>query len=422
MKIFHLGDLHLGKAVHGISMTDADQPFWVKSFLEAVDIQRPDAVVIAGDIYDRKIPSPEAMELFDELLSGLARRKVYVLAVPGNHDSAQRLAHVSGLLQGSNIYIAGRLKREMMHITINDGQREVTFWLMPYLFPAMVGEKNVLDRDDLASYNAAAKAYIEAQTINPEHINVLIAHQNVLASGLAPEHSGSESLVGGLGEIDYSVFDVFDYVALGHIHNEQAMGRQTLRYAGCPLYYDFSEVNREKKLLAVEINGKEDITVSKLDIPLLHRMKQLSGTIDEIVEQGEALENKEDLYIQALVRDRHIKTGDLERLKETLGASLINIKREILPAENLSSSSSPAGDADVTAHKLSIMEEFDGFYQAQENELLDEYQERLIGKIAEQQDNAGDWQENEAGIPEADTEELVRLLLESAAEEKEGHA
>ena len=422
MKIFHLGDLHLGKVVHGISMTDADQPFWIKSFLEAVDVQKPDAVVIAGDIYDRKIPSPEAMELFDALLSGLAQREVYVLAVPGNHDSAQRLAHVSGLLQSSNIFIAGRLKRDMMHVTINDGQRDVTFWLMPYLFPAMVGEKNVLDRDDLASYNAAAKAYIEAQAINPEHVNVLVAHQNVLASGLAPEHSGSESLVGGLGEIDYSVFDVFDYVALGHIHNEQAMGRQTLRYAGCPLYYDFSEVNREKKLLAVDINGKEDITISKLDIQLLHRMKQLAGTVDEIIEQGKTLENKEGLYIQAVVRDKHIKTGDLERMKEMLGANLINIKREIISAEDRASELPADGGTVITAHKRSIMEEFDDFYQTQENELLDEYQEKLIAKIAEQQDNAGDWLDSEAGITEADTEELVQLLLEAADSEMEGQA
>ena len=235
MKFFHVSDLHFGKMLHNVPLIEKDQPFWVEQFIKAVDEYQPDAVVIAGDIYDRRVPSPEAMKLFGHLLTALAKRDVYVFVIPGNHDSSVRWAHVNELLATHKIYIAGELQRELTHVTIPDETTDVTFWLMPYIFPKIVSDEKVLNQDELSTYDEAARALLAVQDIEKGSCNVLVAHQNVLANGTAPEHSGSETIIGGLGEIDYSAFDMFDYVALGHIHNAQKVGSETVRYSGCRL-------------------------------------------------------------------------------------------------------------------------------------------------------------------------------------------
>jgi exonuclease SbcD len=349
MKFFHIADLHLGKMLYHVSLTETDQAFWVERFLEAVDRHQPDAVVIAGDIYDRRIPPVEAVRLFDHLVTELARRGKYVFVIPGNHDSAVRVAHVNELLVSHHLYIAGELERELMHVTVpggvlspagegvlqgneygdgefqgdasGEGQIEgnapdVTFWLLPYIFPKAVADSRVCGREDLSSYDEAARLLLSQQQIDTSSCNVLVAHQNVLAGGVKPQHSDSETIIGGIGEIEYTAFDAFDYVALGHIHHAQKVGRETVRYAGCPLYYDFSELGRCKDLTMVTIRSKDDIAIERIPITLRHQILQKTGTLSELLEEGAALRNKESYYIQCILQDAHIPPRALEQLRE----------------------------------------------------------------------------------------------------------
>lgn len=416
MKFFHVADLHFGKMLYNVQMVENDQPAWVEEFLKAVDRYQPEAVVMSGDIYDRRIPSPEAMKLFGHLLTELARRDKYVFVIPGNHDSDIRLSHVNELLSSRRIYIAGELEKELMHISVPDGDKEVNFWLMPFVFPKLVSDPRVLNDPEISTYDEAARALLATQKLDPEACNILLAHQNVLANGVAADHSASESIVGGLGEIDFSAFDRFDYVALGHIHNEQPVGRETVRYAGCPLYYDFSELGRCKDLTLVTVNGKNDISIEKVPIPLLHTLKQVSGSLEEILEQGETIPDKNRYYIQAVLRDRHVPPRAMEQLQAMFGRSLVNVKREYLPTEE----ETALGIKHAEAAGLSIDAQFAGFYQETQGELLDADQEELILKILEQQLRRGDvFAANAKTVPADDTEELIEMLLGRTEESHE---
>ena len=406
MKFFHISDLHFGKLFFDISLTGTDQKFWTERFLEAVDKYNPDAVIIAGDIYDRKVPSAEAMHLFDTLITGLAERGKYVFVIPGNHDSAIRLSHVSRLLKTHNIYIAGDVSREMQHITLGD----VTFWLMPYIFPKAVSDKSVLDRNDIASYEEAARALIEAQNIDTSKCNILAAHQNVLASGTAPEHSDSETIVGGLGEIDFTVFDKFDYVALGHIHNAQKVGRETVRYSGCPMYYDFSEITRSKALTLVTVHSKTDIKIEKIDIELQHTLLKLTGTLDELIEKGIKMNDKDKYYIQCVICDKHRPPHVMERLRDVFGNSIVNVK--IFRDENDRTLNMTYAVNKEKSSKLGIDEQFTEFYNFLENEFPDSEQEDLIRLITEQQErHSGEYYTDDKNIPEKDSQELIDFLI-----------
>lgn len=407
MKFFHVSDLHFGKMLHNVPLIEKDQPYWVEQFLKAVDEYHPDAIVIAGDVYDRRIPSPEAMKLFDHLLTELAKRDKYVFVIPGNHDSSIRLAHVSDLLTTHKIYIAGELQRELTHVTVSGAGTDVTFWLMPYMFPKLVSDERVLNQDELLTYDEAARALLSVQEIDESTCNVLVAHQNVLANGVAPEHSESETIIGGIGEIDYSAFDIFDYVALGHIHNAQKVGRETVRYSGCPLYYDFSEINRNKSLTLVTINSKDEIDIDYVDIPLLHRLLKKTGTLELLLREGVGLDNKDQYYIQCILSDKHVPPRAIEQLRDVYGDQLVNVKRSLMEMPTLSSDSPQR----IDTQKLTLEEQFRTFFQDQQDELLDGDQEELVCKILEQQTRrSGDYILDVKSIPREDSQELLEFL------------
>lgn len=414
MKFFHVGDLHFGKVLHNVPLVEKDQPFWVEQFLKAVDEYQPDAVVIAGDVYDRKVPSPEAMQLFDHLLTELARREKYVFVIPGNHDSPVRLAHVNELLTQQKIFIAGALQRELIHVTVPGEETDVTFWLMPYIFPKLVSDKRVLDREDLSTYDEAVRALLAAQDIDENSCNVLAAHQNVLSNGVPPEHSESETIIGGMGEIECSAFDAFDYVALGHIHNEQRVGRETVRYSGCPLFYDFSEINRKKELMMITVHSKDRIEREMIKIPILHRLKQFSGTLNELLEEGKALEDKDSYYVQCILSGQ-VPSRAMEQLRDVYGDCLIHIKRSL-------SEKAPSEEEAVQKQEMASMsleEQFVTFFMNQQGEWLDEIQEELVRRIIEQQTRQG---ENcfldVKSIPEEDSSELLEFLMSAAKEDE----
>ncbi len=322
MKFLHVADLHLGKMLHGLSLLESgDQPAWVEGFLKLAEEQKPDAVLIAGDVYDRSAPSGDAVELLSALLKGLAALGIPVLLVAGNHDSGQRLAFLDELLAKQGVHIAGvpgpggRLEK----LTLEDEFGPVHFWLLPYVFPALAAR--VLEDESIRGYETAVRALLEAQDIDFSQRNVLIAHQNVTCSGAEAERGGSETMVGGLGQVDYSVFDGFSYVALGHIHAAGAVGRREVRYAGSPLCYHFNEIKQPKKgavLVELGAPGTEP-RIETLVIPPLHPLRELRGGWKELRDGELSLERRGE-YLRVVLTDSRVTPEIGDYLRDTVKA------------------------------------------------------------------------------------------------------
>ena len=399
MKLFHLADLHFGKCFHGYSMIEmGDQPFWMEELLKKTDEMKPDGVLIAGDVYDRAVPSKEAVRLFDEFLTEFAKREIPVFLIAGNHDSGSRLAFGDKLLCKQGVYIAGEIKREVAHVTMQDGFGPVHVWLMPYLFPAAVNV--VLDRDDLKDYDSAIRALLEIQNINSKERNIILSHQFVIAGGEKPTMGGSETTVGGIGQIESSAYDAFDYVALGHIHNAQRMGREQVRYAGSPLCYHFSEANQKKGLTVVELEEKGNVRISIEEIPVLHPMCELTGTLDEILEA----DVKKNRYVKVILRQECFPPQTVELLREHF-AKKECILMEV--ARDLSSKNRKNTVEELqNIQNLSLEELFLDFYSYQyEGDLPEENLGDLITFVAEQSRN-GYEDESESERKQA-TEKLI---------------
>ena len=263
MRFLHVSDLHFGKSIHDISLLErGDQPAWVERFLALARELRPEAVVLAGDIYDRGAPSGEAVALLDRMITGLAELEIQVMLVAGNHDSGQRLSFGGSLLAKQQVHISGVLSKTLPHAALTDRHGPVTFWLMPYVFPALVAQ--VLEGETIRDYHTAVRRLLEEQPVDFSQRNVLVAHQNVTANGQEVLRGGSESMVGGVGQVDYRAFDGFDYVVLGHIHSAYPVGRDAVRYAGSPLCYHFEESKQPRKgPLLVELGKRERLPGSR---------------------------------------------------------------------------------------------------------------------------------------------------------------
>lgn len=308
MRLLHLADLHFGKSIYGTSLLEnGDQGAWVDRFLALAERIRPDAVVIAGDVYDRGAPSGDAVQLLSRMLTRLSALLIPVMMCAGNHDSVQRLSFLSPLLAREGLHISANLYDDPMlsRVTLYDEHGPVTFWLMPYVFPALIARS--LGDESLRGSDEAVHALLNIQPIDFTQRNVLIAHQNVTANGVAGEHGGSESMVGGVGQIDYTVFDGFDYVALGHIHAAYPVGREAVRYAGSPLCYHFNETRQAAKgPLLVELGAKDEaVKIETLVIPPLHPMREIRGAYEEI-RDAELSTSCRGEYLRVVLTDRRV--------------------------------------------------------------------------------------------------------------------
>lgn len=381
MRLFHLADLHLGKCIYGYSMIEmGDQPYWMEQLLKKADELRPDAVLIAGDVYDRAVPSKEAVNLFDELLTKFAERKIPVLLIAGNHDSGSRLSFADKLLCNQGIYIAGEVNKEMKSVTLEDAYGPVHFWLVPYIFPAAVNV--ALKRDDLKDYDNAMRALLEEQEIQFDERNVILSHQFVVAGGKKPAMGGSETTVGGIGQIDAAIFEGFDYVALGHIHSAQRMGEKQVRYAGSPLFYHFSEAGQKKRLTVVDLKEKGNVKVSLEPLPVLHEMCEISGTMEEIMNA----EVKENSYIRAVICQEILPPQAVETLR-TYFTSKNSILMEVV-REFSNKKGKNRGQEEKDVRSLSLEELFLEFYSYQnQGELPEESLNELLSFAAEQTRN-----------------------------------
>ncbi len=410
MRLFHLADLHLGKCIHGYSMIEmGDQPYWIEQLLKKAEELKPDAVLIAGDVYDRAVPSKDAVNLFDDFLTKLAQLYIPVLIIAGNHDSGSRLAFGDKLFCHQGIYLTGEVKKEVSRVTLHDSYGPVHFWMVPYLFPAAVNV--ILDREDIKDYDTAMRALLERQDISSKERNVIISHQFVVAGGEKPVMGGSETTVGGIGQIDANVFEKFDYVALGHIHNAQRMGREQVRYAGSPLCYHFSEAGQIKGLTVVELGEKGDVKITIEEMPMLHKMQEVCGTMEELL-QAEVEENR---YIRAVIKQEVLPPQAVETLRtyfESQNCILMEVVRDF---------SYRKGRTDVKEVKdvrnRSLEELFEEFYSYQhDGELPAEHDQQLISFVAEQTRNSGgDETENERRQA---TKQLIEFAAKCKDEEK----
>ena len=247
MKLIHLSDLHLGKRVNEVSMLE-DQEYILTQIIQIIDGEQPDAVLIAGDVYDKSVPSAEAVMLFDGFLCRLAKRRLPVLIISGNHDSPERLAFGGRLMEGAGVYLSPVYNGSVSPVTLSDAHGEVHFWLLPFLKPAHV--RRFFPDETVESYTDAIRTAIQRMTIDTSARNVLLTHQFVTG---AQTCESEELSVGGSDNVDASVFDGFDYVALGHLHGPQNIGSNRIRYCGTPLKYSFSETSHYKSVTVVEL-------------------------------------------------------------------------------------------------------------------------------------------------------------------------
>ena len=277
MKLIHLSDLHLGKRVNEFSMLE-DQQYILEEILRIIDSEKPDGVLIAGDVYDKTVPSAEAVTLLDEFLVQLSKRDTQTFLISGNHDSAERLAFSGRLMEQSGIHIARVYNGVLAPLTLRDEYGPVDLYLLPFLRPVQV--RRFFPESEIATYTEAMAAVLGAADIDKTHRNVLVTHQFVTG---AQTCDSEELSVGGTDNVDVSVFDDFDYVALGHIHGPQKIGHETVRYCGTPLKYSFSEVGHKKSVTVVELAEKGSVAIRTVPLVPKRDMSELRGAYNELM-------------------------------------------------------------------------------------------------------------------------------------------
>ena len=297
MKLMHIGDLHLGKSLGDFDLTK-DQEYLLEQLLEIVDKHGIDAVLIAGDVYDKSIPSEAATRMLDYFLCNLSKRNVYVYMVSGNHDSDERLNYGSNLFETNHIYISTKYEGNLYMQTLKVGEDEADIYLLPFVKASQV--RHFLPDAKIESYDDAVRAILDTANIDKSRNNVLVAHQFVMGKSENPELSGSESLgtqsVGTVEKIGYDCFDLFDYVALGHIHSPQQVGRKEVRYSGSPLKYSLSEVNNEKSVSLITVGDKGKVDIELVPIKPMRNMRHLKGKIKDLLDKANITDVEDFIY------------------------------------------------------------------------------------------------------------------------------
>lgn len=277
MKFLHIADLHLGKQMNDLLLLE-DQEAVLRQVLHIAAEENVDAVLIAGDVYQRTSPQAEAMALFDSFVSKLAEQGKMIFVISGNHDSALRISYFSSLVKNSGVYVTETFNGKLQHVVLHDREGEINVWMMPFLRPAQV--KRALPHVKITSYQDAIAAVLQEADIDYSKRNLLMCHQFIIGC----ETCESEELsVGTLDHIDGAVFDGFDYVALGHIHGPQKVLRETMRYAGSPLKYSFSEANHRKSVTIIDMQEKGETHIKTAPLYPIHDVRLIDGTIDDIM-------------------------------------------------------------------------------------------------------------------------------------------
>lgn len=372
MKLIHLSDLHLGKRVNEFSMIE-DQAFILTKIMNVIDDETPDAVIIAGDVYDKSVPSAEAVQLFDDFLYRLAKRKLQVFIISGNHDSPERVAFASRLIDLSGIHLSPVYNGTVAPIILNDEYGAVNFYMLPFLKPANI--RRFYPDEEIASYTDALHLAIEKMGIDRAKRNVLITHQFI--TGAARSESEDVS-VGGADNVDASVFDGLDYVALGHLHGPQCIGGERhIRYSGSPLKYSFSEVSHTKSVTVATLGEKGSFDLRTVPLIPKRDMRELKGSYMELSAKPNYEGTATDDYLHITLTDEE----DVPDVISKLRVIYPNIMK--LDYDNKRTrSSSVAADAENIERKTPL-ELFDEFYEKQNGQPLSEVQRRFSAELIE---------------------------------------
>lgn len=386
MKIIHTSDWHIGKIVNEFSMLE-DQKYILNELLKLIDKEKPDVLIIAGDIYDRSIPPVEAVELLDEVFKKiLIDNNVKIVAIAGNHDSAERVSFGNEILEKQGLYISGLIEDNIKKISLSNGEEKVNFYLIPYVDPVVLRKK--FEKPEIKNHNDAMKEIVSKieEGMDTNEINVAIAHGYVTLKreeALECEEENKYELaeietsdserplsIGGTDLISGEIFKNFDYVALGHLHGRQKVGKDTIRYSGSLLKYSFSEINHKKGVTIVEFNKDKEVTVRQEELKPLRNMRIIRGPLEELIKSAKEDEKDKDDYIQAILTDEGELMDPIGKLRAVY-PNVMLLRREVNNSEKDS----------VTAAS--------GEYKSKsELDLFKEYYDRLgSGEFTEEKEN-----------------------------------
>ena len=395
MKVLHVSDLHIGKRVNGMSMLD-DQRYILRQILDIAENHQVSVLLIAGDIYDKASPSAEAVTVFDAFLTDAVAAGLRVLAIPGNHDSAERIAYAQGLLEKQGVCLPPVYAGAVERVELEDEHGPVEFWLLPYLKPGDV-RRFFPDEEIGDDYSAALRAVLGACAIDQGKRNVVLSHQLVTAYGTSPDRADDEIKLGGMDNVDVSVYDAFDYVALGHVHRPQRVGRDTVRYSGSPLKYSFSEARYGKSVALVELGEKkpgDDVgeCVSFELIPLvpLHDVREIRGTLADVLAMG-----AESDYLHITLSDEHPQLDAMAKIHEVFpNAMMLDYDNVTVLIDR------PQTQLTADPDNMDTLDLFSAFYESQVGSPLDDEQRdfarKLIAKVEDSAAKGPDGQEEGA--------------------------
>ena len=374
IKLLHTADLHIGKRVNGMSM-NKEQGHVIEQLATIAQEEHVDGILISGDVFDRAIPSREALETCERLFSELCALAVPIFVIPGNHDSPQQLAFCSGLLGRSGLHIAKAYSGSIDQYELSKGSSRVCIHLLPFVRPTDVRMAHQDEASTITSHHDAVAVALSHDTILEGACNILVAHQFVKSASGQPQTCDSEVLsIGGTEGVDVSIFDSYDYVALGHLHGPQHVGREHVRYSGSPLKYSFSEVKHKKSVTILEVEGSA-VTISTRELVPLHEMRELTASYEELlsgIDRGDALD-----YMHITLKDRSLPDA-MAKLR-ALYPHILKLSWE----DYILSSAQNATSAGHSTSRTPL-ELFAEFYEQQIGEALDEDGLKLVSECTKE--------------------------------------
>ncbi len=372
MKLIHLSDLHLGKRVNEFSMIE-DQEYILTKIINIIDEQQPQGVIIAGDVYDKAVPSAEAVELFDDFLYRLAKRELKVFVISGNHDSAERIAFGGRLMDRSGVYMSPVYNGRVEPVTVQDEYGSLNIYMLPFVKPANV--RRFFPEHEIVTYTDAIKTAVDEMHIDTMQRNIMITHQFVTG---ASRTESEEVSVGGTDNVDASAFDGFDYVALGHIHRSQKCGSEFIRYSGTPLKYSFSESKDQKSVTVIDIREKENIRLSFIPLTPKRDMVEIRGKYNDLMLKSfyENTAYGEDYM--------HITLTDEEDIPDVISKLRVVYKNIMkLDYDNARTRHNAEIHGTENVQAKSPLEHFNDFYEIQNGQPMSDEQKAFMTDLIE---------------------------------------
>ena len=371
MRFLHIADLHIGKVLHKRSLLN-DQEYILKQIIQIAEEQKVDAVLIAGDIYQRNTPPPEAMTMFSNFITELAKRRICCYIISGNHDSAQRVSYFSSLAELADIHIAGT-EAVVYDYETEDEYGLLTVHLLSYCTPSEVRLKYPEEAEKIHTYEDAVRTVLSHHSFNNEGRHIIVCHQFITGAKVC---DSEELAIGGLDNISAALFDRFDYAALGHLHGPQYVSREAIRYAGSPLKYSFSELNQKKSVTIVDVLEKGNIRINTVLLKPLHEMREYTGTLEELL-QYEPVED----YVHIILTDEETAADANRQLRTVFPNMLLLTVRNSKMRDDLSV------NTEIRPEQIDFLTMFSEFYSFQNaGAVPNERQQKIVSKLLEQID------------------------------------